>query len=77
MPVSIRYIVNDVDAAVAFHTALLGFTVEMRPARAFRGDIVVGNGGKQVLLDDPSGNAIKLFEPPKPSAFGAPSAADR
>jgi predicted enzyme related to lactoylglutathione lyase len=29
----------------------------------FRNDIVVGNGGKQVLLEDPSGNAIELFEP--------------
>lgn len=29
----------------------------------FRGEIVVGNGGKQALLDDPSGNAIELFEP--------------
>ena len=30
----------------------------------FRNDIVIGNGGKQILLDDPSGNAIELFEPP-------------
>jgi len=29
----------------------------------FRNDIVVGNGGKQILLNDPSGNAIELFEP--------------
>jgi catechol 2,3-dioxygenase-like lactoylglutathione lyase family enzyme len=29
----------------------------------FRNDIVNGNGGKQILLDDPSGNAIELFEP--------------
>jgi hypothetical protein len=29
----------------------------------FRNDIVEGNGGKQVLLDDPSGNPIELFEP--------------
>lgn len=29
----------------------------------FRGEIVIGNGGKQALLDDPSGNAIELFEP--------------
>jgi len=29
----------------------------------FRNQIVVGNGGKQVLLDDPSGNPIELFEP--------------
>lgn len=30
---------------------------------AFRNDIVVGNGGKQILVDDPSGNAVELFEP--------------
>ena len=29
----------------------------------FRNDILQGNGGKQILLDDPSGNAIELFEP--------------
>ena len=28
----------------------------------FRNDIVVGNGGKQILLDDPAGNCIELFE---------------
>ena len=30
---------------------------------AFRNEIVVGNGGKQILLEDPAGNAIELFEP--------------
>jgi predicted protein tyrosine phosphatase len=29
----------------------------------FRSDIIVGNGGKQILIDDPSGNCIELFEP--------------
>lgn len=29
----------------------------------FRGDIVRGRGGAQVLLDDPSGNPVELFEP--------------
>jgi catechol 2,3-dioxygenase-like lactoylglutathione lyase family enzyme len=29
----------------------------------FRGDIVVGQGGKQTLVEDPSGNPIELFEP--------------
>lgn len=29
----------------------------------FRNEIVRGNGGKQILLEDPSGNAIELFEP--------------
>jgi catechol 2,3-dioxygenase-like lactoylglutathione lyase family enzyme len=31
----------------------------------FRNDIVIGNGGKQILLDDPAGNCIELFELPK------------
>ncbi|RUT97382.1 VOC family protein, partial [Mesorhizobium sp. USDA-HM6] len=30
----------------------------------FRNDIVAGMGGKQILLDDPAGNPIELFEPP-------------
>ena len=29
----------------------------------FRNDLVVGQGGKQILVDDPSGNPIELFEP--------------
>lgn len=120
--VSVRYIVDDVDAAITFYTEHLGFTVEMHPAPGFarlalgdfrlnlnrpgaggagqampdgqlptpggwnriqiavedldatvkqlrekgarfRNEIVVGNGGKQILLDDPSGNPIELFEP--------------
>ena len=31
----------------------------------FRNEIVTGQGGKQVLLQDPSGNLIELFEPAK------------
>jgi catechol 2,3-dioxygenase-like lactoylglutathione lyase family enzyme len=31
----------------------------------FRNEIVAGRGGKQILLDDPSGNPIELFEPPR------------
>jgi catechol 2,3-dioxygenase-like lactoylglutathione lyase family enzyme len=121
--VSVRYIVSDVDAAIAFYTQLLGFSVVFHPAPGFaslargnlrlmlnipsgtggaaqpmpdgrkpepggwnriqlqvsdlaaeveklrsagarfRNDIVVGNGGKQILLDDPAGNPIELFEP--------------
>lgn len=34
----------------------------------FRNDIVSGVGGKQTLLDDPSGNPIELFEPTIPEA---------
>lgn len=122
MPVSVRYIVSDVDVAVAFYTGLLDFHLDMqggpgfamlsrgdlrllvnRPGAGgagtsmpdgqppapggwnrimiecadleamvaslrtggatFRNDIVVGNGGKQILLEDPSGNAIELFQP--------------
>jgi|SRR5688572_4551104 len=29
----------------------------------FRNEIVTGKGGKQILLDDPSGNPIELFQP--------------
>jgi catechol 2,3-dioxygenase-like lactoylglutathione lyase family enzyme len=121
--VSVRYIVDDVDAAVAFYTELLGFEVVMRPAppfamlargdlrlllnspggpggaaqpmpdgrvpepggwnrfqlevadleaevarlrgagATFRNEIVTGRGGRQVLLDDPAGNCVELFEP--------------
>jgi catechol 2,3-dioxygenase-like lactoylglutathione lyase family enzyme len=34
----------------------------------FRNDIVTGMGGKQILLEDPSGNPIELFEPTLPEA---------
>jgi catechol 2,3-dioxygenase-like lactoylglutathione lyase family enzyme len=34
----------------------------------FRNDIVDGVGGKQILLEDPSGNPIELFEPSIPDA---------
>jgi catechol 2,3-dioxygenase-like lactoylglutathione lyase family enzyme len=29
----------------------------------FRNDIVTGPGGQQILLDDPSGNPVELFQP--------------
>jgi catechol 2,3-dioxygenase-like lactoylglutathione lyase family enzyme len=119
--VNVRYIVDDVDAAVAFYTTHLGFKLISKtpPAFAdvslgdlrlllsgptssagrpmpdgrrptpggwnrihlivddlsaevgrlrsvgvfFRNDIVTGPGGSQILLDDPSGNPIELFEP--------------
>ncbi len=124
MPVSVRYIVRDVEAAIRFYTIALGFKVDLHPApgfarlshgelhlllnrpgaggagqsmsdgqqpapggwnriqievddlgetvtklkregHSFRSDIIIGNGGKQVLIDDPSGNPIELFEPAK------------
>ena len=121
--VGVRYIVDDVDAALAFYTKQLGFTEEFHPGpgfalvsrgalrlalsspggpggagqtmpdgrvpepggwnriqlqtddlaaevdrlkaagASFRNEIVTGMGGKQILLDDPAGNAIELFEP--------------
>ncbi len=49
--------VDDLDKAVA----------ELRRADAtFRNEIVEGMGGRQILLDDPAGNPVELFEP-KPS----------
>lgn len=121
--VSVRYIVNDVDAAIAFYCQHLGFHEDMHPAPTFamlsrgelrlvlsapsgqggggqampdgtrpqpggwnrfslevadleeivvslrqhgihfRNDIVSGAGGRQILIDDPSGNPVELFEP--------------
>ena len=126
--VSVRYIVDDVDAAIAFYCRHLGFEEVMHPAPTFamlsRGDlrltlsapsgaggggqampdgtlpepggwnrfslevpdlagtvdalraagvpfrnhVVVGVGGKQILVDDPSGNPVELFEPTLPEA---------
>lgn len=126
--VQVRYIVNDVDAAIAFYCQHLGFKEVMHPAPAFamltrgdlrlvlsapnpsagggqpmpdgrrqepggwnrfaievsdlaltvdtlrkagarfRNEIVTGVGGKQILVEDPSGNPIELFEPIIPEA---------
>ncbi len=126
--VSVRYIVDDVEAAIVFYRDQLGFEVVMHPAPAFamlargdlrlvlsapnaeggggqsmpdgtapqpggwnrfmievadlaaeaqrlrdagasfRNEIVVGVGGDQILLEDPSGNPIELFEPKRPEA---------
>ena len=127
--VSVRYIVNDVDEAIAFYAGRLGFREDMHPAPTFammsrgdlrlvlsapgggpggggqampdgtmpapggwnrfaievsdldslvdslrqqgahfRNDIVTGVGGRQIILDDPSGNPIELFEPVLPEA---------
>jgi catechol 2,3-dioxygenase-like lactoylglutathione lyase family enzyme len=132
--VQVRYIVIDVDAAIAFYCQHLGFHLDMHPAPAFamlsrgdlrlvlsapnpaggggqpmpdgtsqapggwnrfaievsdlvatveslrradahfRNEIVTGVGGKQIILDDPSGNPIELFEPTIPAARLPPSA---
>jgi predicted enzyme related to lactoylglutathione lyase len=34
-----------------------------RAGARFRNEIVSGNGGKQILIEDPSGNPIELFQP--------------
>jgi catechol 2,3-dioxygenase-like lactoylglutathione lyase family enzyme len=50
----IHFVVDDIDAEVA----------RLRGAGAtFRNDIVTGPGGKQILLEDPSGNVVELFQP--------------
>jgi catechol 2,3-dioxygenase-like lactoylglutathione lyase family enzyme len=50
----IHFIVDDLDAEVA----------RLREAGAtFRNDIVTGPGGSQILLEDPSGNVVELFQP--------------
>lgn len=119
--VSVRYMVDDVQAAIDFYTSHLGFTVRMSAAPAFadvtrgnlrlllagpassagrpmpdgrkpqpggwnrvhlivpdihaevtrlrgegvsfRNDIVTGPGGSQILIEDPAGNVVELFQP--------------
>src|SRR3954453_7178381 len=49
------------------HLIVEDITAEVDRLRAagltFRNDIVSGPGGQQILVDDPSGNAIELFQP--------------
>ena len=49
--VSVRYIVTDVDAALAFYTTHLGFKVEMHPAPTFA---MLSRGDLRLLLSSPS-----------------------
>jgi catechol 2,3-dioxygenase-like lactoylglutathione lyase family enzyme len=50
----IHFLVDDIDAEVA----------RLRESGAtFRNDVVEGPGGKQILLEDPSGNVVELFQP--------------
>jgi len=50
----IHLIVDDIDAEVdRLRTAGVGF----------RSDVVTGPGGRQIVLDDPAGNAVELFQP--------------
>ena len=50
--VSVRYIVDDVDAAIAFYRDRLGFDVDMHPAPAFA---ILSRGELRLLLSAPSG----------------------
>ena len=50
----IHLIVNDIDAE---------FTRLSDAGATFRNPIVDGPGGRQVLLEDPSGNFVELFQP--------------
>lgn len=51
-----------------FQIAVPDISAQIEKLRAagvsFRNDAVQGQGGKQVLIEDPSGNPIELFEPP-------------
>jgi catechol 2,3-dioxygenase-like lactoylglutathione lyase family enzyme len=50
----IHFVVDDIDAEVA----------RLRDTGAtFRNDILSGPGGQQILLEDPSGNVVELFQP--------------
>lgn len=50
----IHFVVDDIDAEVE----------RLREAGvSFRNEIVTGPGGRQILLDDPSGNPIEIFQP--------------
>ena len=55
MSVRVRYIVDDVDAVVVERLRAAGAVL--------RSDIVRGVGGDQVIVDDPSGNPVELFQP--------------
>jgi catechol 2,3-dioxygenase-like lactoylglutathione lyase family enzyme len=50
----LHFLVDDIDAEVA----------RLRAAGvSFRNDVVKGPGGSQILVEDPSGNVIELFQP--------------
>jgi catechol 2,3-dioxygenase-like lactoylglutathione lyase family enzyme len=50
----IHFVVDDIDAEVE----------RLRRAGvSFRNDVVGGPGGRQILVDDPSGNPIEIFQP--------------
>lgn len=66
--VSVRYIVDDVDAAVEFYTGTLGFEVQMRPAPGFA---MLSSGDLRLLLNAPgAGGAGRPGDGVDPSPGG-------
>ena len=56
-----RFMIEVADLAAAVE--------ELRAAGVrFRNEVVTGVGGKQVMIEDPSGNPVELFEPTRPEA---------
>ena len=64
---SVRYVVDDVEAAIAFYTTHLGFTVNTHPAPAFA-DVV--RGPLRLLLSGPASSGARRDaerrRPPRP-----------
>jgi catechol 2,3-dioxygenase-like lactoylglutathione lyase family enzyme len=63
----IHLLVDDLDGSIA--------QLKASGAR-FRNDIVQGTGGKQILLEDPSGNLVELFEA-NTAAYRAPGSGSK
>jgi catechol 2,3-dioxygenase-like lactoylglutathione lyase family enzyme len=68
--VSVRYIVSDVDAAIAFYTERLGFTVDLHPAPGFAR---LARGDLRLLLNRPgaggAGQAAADARMPQPGGW--------
>jgi len=65
---TVRHLVHDVDAALDFYVGKPGFALVQRRGPPFaivsHGDLALwlsGPGGRQQLLEDPSGNPLELF----------------
>jgi catechol 2,3-dioxygenase-like lactoylglutathione lyase family enzyme len=66
--VSVRYMVDDVQAAIdRMHFIVDDLAAEVARLRTagvrFRNDVVTGPGGRQIVLEDPAGNPVELFQP--------------
>ena len=72
--VSIRYIVDDVDAAIPFYVEMLGFQVEMHPAPGFAS---LSKGDLRLLLNRPgaggAGQAMNDGQVPAPGGWNRSS----